>query len=117
MGARALASRLAIHDTDRKSTRLNSSHLGNSYAVFCLKNISHTAIGDAGLEHLRGLAKLQMLELKGTKVTDAGMAHLATLARLQEPGKDKTTPIVKGAIPPKGLPPLTIGVVLSLPGS
>src|SRR5262245_27157747 len=23
---------------DRKSTRLNSSHLGNSYAVFCLKN-------------------------------------------------------------------------------
>src|SRR5437899_4437967 len=25
--------------TDRKSTRLNSSHLGNSYAVFCLKII------------------------------------------------------------------------------
>src|SRR5258705_4366448 len=24
--------------TDRKSTRLNSSHLGISYAVFCLKN-------------------------------------------------------------------------------
>src|SRR5256885_3988398 len=24
--------------TDRKSTRLNSSHLVNSYAVFCLKN-------------------------------------------------------------------------------
>src|ERR1035441_9700380 len=23
--------------TDRKSTRLNSSHLGSSYAVFCLK--------------------------------------------------------------------------------
>src|SRR5262245_62873021 len=32
---------------DRKSTRLNSSHLGISYAVFCLKkkkkNIKHTA--------------------------------------------------------------------------
>src|SRR5258705_5797306 len=29
---------------DRKSTRLNSSHLGNSYAVFCLekKKISRT---------------------------------------------------------------------------
>src|SRR5437899_9434512 len=28
---------------DRKSTRLNSSHLGNSYAVFCLKkkNVDH----------------------------------------------------------------------------
>src|ERR1039458_9187165 len=25
---------------DRKSTRLNSSHLGTSYAVFCLKNIA-----------------------------------------------------------------------------
>src|ERR1039458_5081594 len=25
--------------TDRKSTRLNSSHLGISYAVFCLKKI------------------------------------------------------------------------------
>src|SRR5262245_64871725 len=32
--------------SDRKSTRLNSSHLGISYAVFCLKkkkkNIKHT---------------------------------------------------------------------------
>src|SRR5262245_65259691 len=27
----------AMIDTDRKSTRLNSSHLGISYAVFCLK--------------------------------------------------------------------------------
>src|SRR5437899_7051197 len=30
------ASRL-VHRVDRKSTRLNSSHLGISYAVFCLK--------------------------------------------------------------------------------
>src|SRR5947199_3784746 len=26
-----------FHEADRKSTRLNSSHLGISYAVFCLK--------------------------------------------------------------------------------
>src|SRR5437899_7732064 len=26
-----------VHTKDRKSTRLNSSHLGISYAVFCLK--------------------------------------------------------------------------------
>src|SRR5205814_10577056 len=26
-----------VHRRDRKSTRLNSSHLGISYAVFCLK--------------------------------------------------------------------------------
>src|SRR5256885_2971269 len=29
---------------DRKSTRLNSSHLVNSYAVFCLKKKNTTAI-------------------------------------------------------------------------
>src|SRR5438045_6574731 len=29
--------RLDVVATDRKSTRLNSSHLGISYAVFCLK--------------------------------------------------------------------------------
>src|ERR1035441_1843524 len=28
---------LSTHTGDRKSTRLNSSHLGISYAVFCLK--------------------------------------------------------------------------------
>src|SRR5258705_3266620 len=28
---------LAVEQVDRKSTRLNSSHLGISYAVFCLK--------------------------------------------------------------------------------
>src|SRR5439155_7002173 len=30
-------------DTDRKSTRLNSSHVANSYAVFCLKQKSSCA--------------------------------------------------------------------------
>src|SRR5437899_8887425 len=29
--------RLSVFQRDRKSTRLNSSHLGISYAVFCLK--------------------------------------------------------------------------------
>src|SRR5205814_9582390 len=29
--------RLLVYPQDRKSTRLNSSHLGISYAVFCLK--------------------------------------------------------------------------------
>src|SRR5258705_689874 len=30
--------------TDRKSTRLNSSHLGISYAVFCLKKKKSTSV-------------------------------------------------------------------------
>src|SRR5437899_5553152 len=32
-----MRSRSSGRSTDRKSTRLNSSHLGISYAVFCLK--------------------------------------------------------------------------------
>src|SRR5205814_9414197 len=35
--AEAAARRAVPIDLDRKSTRLNSSHLGISYAVFCLK--------------------------------------------------------------------------------
>src|ERR1039458_1400776 len=38
---------------DRKSTRLNSSHLGISYAVFCLKKKRHnqaSAIAEADIE-------------------------------------------------------------------
>src|ERR1039458_6774958 len=31
----------AMSNSDRKSTRLNSSHLGISYAVFCLKKKSN----------------------------------------------------------------------------
>src|SRR5258705_8231667 len=40
MGRRPIGSALpGSHEArDRKSTRLNSSHLGISYAVFCLKN-------------------------------------------------------------------------------
>src|ERR1035438_10578273 len=33
---------VAFEDIDRKSTRLNSSHLGISYAVFCLKKKKNT---------------------------------------------------------------------------
>src|SRR5258705_1364046 len=35
---------IAFADLDRKSTRLNSSHLGISYAVFCLKKTKHTSV-------------------------------------------------------------------------
>src|SRR5256885_6844629 len=38
-----------IDKVDRKSTRLNSSHLVISYAVFCLKK---TALGDAPVAQL-----------------------------------------------------------------
>src|SRR2546426_4759834 len=43
---------LLIHVLDRKSTRLNSSHLVISYAVFCLKKKKKT-------KHTRGLRTQQ----------------------------------------------------------
>src|SRR5262245_65349397 len=38
--AQGLSTPQSLAKADRKSTRLNSSHLGISYAVFCLKKIS-----------------------------------------------------------------------------
>src|SRR5256885_11694502 len=46
-GGRSLPARSP--DRDRKSTRLNSSHLVNSYAVFCLKKKNHVVF-DFSLE-------------------------------------------------------------------
>src|SRR5256885_12894281 len=46
-----LERREVVHDlTDRKSTRLNSSHLVISYAVFCLKKKTH--INDTHIQPL-----------------------------------------------------------------
>src|SRR5699024_11599828 len=33
-----------LHGTDRKSTRLNSSHVSISYAVFCLKKKNYVTV-------------------------------------------------------------------------
>jgi hypothetical protein len=40
-------------------------------------------ITDAGLEHLKGLTKLEFLDLEGTQVTDAGLVHLKEVAELE----------------------------------
>src|SRR5256885_863192 len=42
----------ALHHVDRKSTRLNSSHLVISYAVFCLKKKKKTATTNSTSRHL-----------------------------------------------------------------
>src|SRR5689334_24189287 len=44
-GGWALAILFGLGDTDRKSTRLNSSHSSISYAVFCLKKKKHQTPG------------------------------------------------------------------------
>src|SRR2546426_2223861 len=40
---------IAVNGTDRKSTRLNSSHLVISYAVFCLKKKNPAASSGIGV--------------------------------------------------------------------
>src|ERR1039458_7147420 len=49
-----------LAESDRKSTRLNSSHLGMSYAVFCLRSEEHTS----ELQSLRHLVCRLLLEKK-----------------------------------------------------
>ncbi len=46
-------------------------------------DLAGTQVTDAGLEHLKGLTALQRLNLRHTKVTDAGLAHLGGLTALQ----------------------------------
>src|ERR1035441_10820901 len=48
-------------DGDRKSTRLNSSHLGISYAVFCLKKKENTAQTTSAHPFTRRLARPLLL--------------------------------------------------------
>src|SRR5690625_6037172 len=42
--AELLGKRYGMWTEDRKSTRLNSSHVASSYAVFCLKKKEQTAL-------------------------------------------------------------------------
>src|ERR1039458_5389934 len=52
-----------VQDRDRKSTRLNSSHLGISYAVFCLKKKNGSGrrgdLDDGGALRLAGADPLR----------------------------------------------------------
>src|SRR5438445_7580806 len=50
---------------DRKSTRLNSSHANNSYAVFCLKKKQSTPIGECSMHRslFTGIALAALLLL------------------------------------------------------
>src|SRR5262245_62370722 len=47
----------ASRGSDRKSTRLNSSHLGISYAVFCLKKKKYQSLTAGGEQSLCNLLR------------------------------------------------------------
>src|SRR5436305_4049474 len=66
--------------SDRKSTRLNSSHVRISYAVFCLKKKSHAFDVPSTLVERRTQALLESLELR----LPEGAERTQALARLGE---------------------------------
>src|SRR5436853_3989639 len=65
---------------DRKSTRLNSSHLGNSYAVFCLKEkprrvLVLNVIGGREVQHVRPRAFHQRDTCREDELTEVRTVH------------------------------------------
>src|SRR5690625_5863566 len=54
----ALMSSICCVRPDRKSTRLNSSHVAISYAVFCLKKKKYTRLGSSDLKRVPNVIHL-----------------------------------------------------------
>src|SRR5438477_8070006 len=52
---------------DRKSTRLNSSHMSISYAVFCLKKKIHNAAEQKFTQHQRLIGELSFLDVNNQR--------------------------------------------------
>jgi len=46
-------------------------------------NLDNTQITGAGLEHLKGMTGLKVLDLDGTQITDAGLEHLKGMTSLK----------------------------------
>ena len=67
------------------------------------KNKTHTQVTDAGLEHIKGLTRLQNLYLFSTQVTDAGLESLKGLDELLELRLDNTKVTDAGLEHIKGL--------------
>src|SRR5882724_11462510 len=65
--ARGLKSPRRLQTRDRKSTRLNSSHLGISYAVFCLKK--KTGSSPRRGRHLRRHVRRRQVDADGSAAT------------------------------------------------
>src|SRR5690554_7470920 len=92
------ASRKTVHMQDRKSTRLNSSHVRISYAVFCLKKKTERK---QPRRHPAPSAALCLLHLPLTLC-----AHLPAQTRARPP---PTRILLRGnlarGVPPRATPP------------
>src|SRR5947199_4473147 len=67
---------------DRKSTRLNSSHLGISYAVFCLKKEAvGRVLGEQGRGRVDGGGSVGLMGVGGDASLDGGGGVLGVIPR------------------------------------
>src|SRR5256885_9520743 len=64
---RAQALPAEVLDEDRKSTRLNSSHLVISYAVFCLKKKKQRRVGACRLDERDSRVQLRLSLARPTR--------------------------------------------------
>src|SRR5437667_2637779 len=76
-------------ELDRKSTRLNSSHITISYAVFCLKKKMHAQV-DAVEQRPRELAAIPLDLLRKTRAFALGVAPKSARARIHR--RDENEP-------------------------
>ena len=56
----------------KQATDVTLRHVG----TFNSLELTNTQVTDAGLEQLKGMTKLRVLQLGGTRVTEAGVAKL-----------------------------------------
>ena len=95
--------RIDLSQTGRGITDAGLEHLKGMTNLEVLDLGYCRNITDAGLEHLKNLKNLQVLELNFTNVTDAGIGHLKGLANLQSLNLFHTTVSDAGLEHLKGL--------------
>jgi hypothetical protein len=95
-----------------------ASHLREQWALFEIVKLGGlatstsvsfqlTPVTNAGLEHLKGLTKLQKLDLDRAQITDAGLKHLKGLTKLQELHLNNTQVTDAGLVHLKAVKPST----------
>ena len=74
-----------LRDLDLGGLKVTDSGLAVLARLAGLKRLrlARTAIGDAGLVHLRGLDRLGILDLRGTRLTDAALANIKAMPGLK----------------------------------
>ena len=74
-----------IYCVDLTSGIVSAELLSQLQSVTCLKwlELNDTQITDAGMQHLKGLKRLESVSLINTQVTDASLAHLNGLTNLK----------------------------------